>query len=200
MSIIGLTGGIASGKSTVAKRLRTHGAQVIDADRLGHRAYAPGTTSFAQVITAFGNEVVAKDGAIDRRRLGAKVFSQPTELKKLTDIVWPEIRRLAGLEIEAARAADPNALVILEAAVMVEAGWQDALDEMWAVIVAPELAIERAMARDGLSAKEVQNRLDAQVSNAERKAHADILIDNNGSLAHLYNQVDALCHRLNQTK
>ena len=99
MRVVGLTGGIASGKSTAASLLGELGAHVIDADVLGHRAYNPGTSAFEAVVETFGNDIVADDGSIDRRALGGKVFSNDNALKRLTDIVWPEIRRLAELEI-----------------------------------------------------------------------------------------------------
>ena len=193
---IGLTGGIASGKSTAARYLGELGAHVIDADRLGHRAYEPDTAAFKQVVEVFGDAVIAADGTIDRRALGSMVFGQPGELKKLTDIVWPEIRRLAGLEIEAQRARQPDGVVVLEAAVMVEAGWQRSLDEVWVVAVEPEVAIERAMARDGLTADEVRARLKAQTSNAERRRHADVVIDNSAGLDELHTQLDQQWERL----
>ncbi|MXW50042.1 MAG: dephospho-CoA kinase [Gammaproteobacteria bacterium] len=193
---IGLTGGIASGKSTAARYLGELGAHVIDADRLGHRAYEPDTAAFKQVVDVFGDAVVAADGTIDRRALGSMVFGQPDELRKLTDIVWPEIRRLADLEIEAQRARRPDGVVVLEAAVMVEAGWQRSLDEVWVVAVEPEVAIERAMARDGLTADEVRARLSAQTSNAERKRHADVVIDNSAGLDELHAQLDRQWERV----
>ena len=196
MTTIGLTGGIASGKSTVAQRLKTLGAQVVDADRLGHRAYAPGTPGFAKVVDAFGREVLAADGTVDRRRLGGKVFGNPAELKKLTDIVWPEIGRLADAEIAAQRTANPNAVVVLEAAVLVEAGWGHGLDEIWVVVVAPDCAVERAVARGGLSADEARARIAAQTTNAERRRLADVVLDNSGSLEHLHVQVDAEWRRI----
>ena len=196
MFSIGLTGGIASGKSTAARYLGELGAHVIDADRLGHRAYEPDTAAFKQVFAAFGDTVVAADGTIDRRALGGKVFGQPAELKKLTDIVWPEIQRLADLEMEAQRARQPDGVVVLEAAVMVEAGWQRSLDEVWVVAVEPEVAIERAMARDGLTADEVRARLEAQTSNAERRRHADVLIDNSAGLDQLRAQLDRQWERV----
>ena len=121
MTVIGLTGGIASGKSTAASFLRERGAHVIDADRLGHRAYEPDTEAFRAVVDAFGEDIVAADGQVDRRALGGKVFGKPQVLKQLTDIVWPEIRRLAEIEIEATLEEDPARLVVLEAAVLLEA-------------------------------------------------------------------------------
>lgn len=196
MLTIGLTGGIASGKSTAARYLGELGAHVIDADRLGHRTYEPDTAAFKQVVDAFGDAIVSADGTIDRRALGAKVFGQPGELKKLTDIVWPEIRRLADLEIEAERTRRPDGVVVLEAAVLVEAGWQRGLDEVWVVAVEPDVAIERAVARDGLSADEVRARLKAQTSDAERRRHADVLIDNSAGLDELRTQLDRQWERV----
>ena len=188
--IIGLTGGIASGKSTAAKYLAEQGAYVIDSDRLGHRAYEPGTGAFAAVAAAFGPEVVGADGRIDRKVLGRKVFGKPAELKKLTDIVWPEIRRLTQIEIAAALAEDADRIVVLEAAVMLEAGWNRSTDEVWVVIVEPDVAVARAVARDGVDEAAVRARIGAQLSNAERIARADLVIDNSGTPAELLARLD----------
>lgn len=181
--VIGLTGGIASGKSTAARYLASLGAHVIDADALGHRAYAPDTDAYRAVLATFGEDVRGPDGQLDRSALGGKVFGDPGAMKRLTDIVWPEIRRLAEVEIGAVRETDPNAVVVLEAAVLFEAGWQDAVDETWVVAVEPDIAVQRAMARDGLDRSAVQARMDAQLSNAERTALADVVFDNSGSEA-----------------
>lgn len=187
---IGLTGGIASGKSTAGRYLAQLGAHIIDADQLGHRAYEPDTAAFADVVKTFGADVVGGDGRIDRKALGGKVFGDPQALARLTAIVWPEIRRLAEAEMAAVTAEDPNRIVVLEAAVLFEAGWQDAVDEVWVVVVEPEAAIERAMARDGLSAEDVQRRLEAQMSNDERRARADVVIDNSGNTENLLARLD----------
>lgn len=187
---IGLTGGIASGKSTVARYLAQLGAHVIDADRLGHQVYEPGTPGFDRVVEAFGREVVGTDGRIDRKVLGGKVFGNPDALKRLTDIVWPEIRALAEAEMARISADDPKRIVVLEAAVLFEAGWESAVDEVWAVIVPPEVAVQRAGARDGLPAAEVQKRIAAQMSNDERCRRADVVIDNAGDPETLLARVD----------
>ena len=179
--MICLTGGLASGKSTAARFLKEQGAHVIDADVLGHRTYEPGSPAHAQVVAAFGRDVLAVDGTIDRKALGGKVFGKPQELKKLTDIVWPAIRALAEDEIAKVRAAGTAPAIVLEAAVLFEAGWQDLGDEVWVNIVDREVAIARAMQRDHLSRSTVESRLDAQLSNAERIARADVVIDNNGT-------------------
>ena len=181
--VIGLTGGIASGKSTAARHLASLGAHVIDADALGHRAYEPDTDAYRAVLAAFGQDVRGPDGQLDRRALGGKVFGDPAAMQRLTDIMWPEIRGLAEVEIGAVREADPGAVVVLEAAVLFEAGWQDAVDETWVVAVEPDIAVRRAMARDGLDRSAVQARMDAQLSDAERTALADVVVDNSGSEA-----------------
>ena len=193
MSVICITGGLASGKSTAALYLEEQGAEIIDADKLGHRAYDSGTQAYYDVIATFGEDLRAEDGSIDRRVLGKKVFGDPAQLKKLTDIVWPEIRRLAQNEIDA---NDSDTIMVLEAAVLLEAGWQDIGDEIWVVTVDPEIAITRCMSRDGLEKEDVQSRLDAQLSNDERIAQADIVIVNNGSEEALLEQLDEQWHRL----
>jgi phosphopantetheine adenylyltransferase/dephospho-CoA kinase len=189
--VVGLTGGIASGKSTVARELARRGARVIDADKLGHRAYEPGTQAHREVIAAFGPEMRAADGTIDRAALGARVFGRPDQLKRLTDIVWPEIRRLAEAEIGALRAADPHAVVVLEAAVLFEAGWEPLVDEIWVVVVERATAVERAVARGGLTAAQVEARIDAQLSNDERRRRAHVVLDNSGDEAALVRQLHA---------
>ena len=150
----------------------------------------------AAIVEAFGDSVVGSDGVIDRRALGAAVFGRPAELKRLTDIVWPEIRRLAEAEIAAIRARDPKAIVVLEAAVLFEAGWEDAVDQVWVVLVDPAVAVERAMARDGVDAEAVQKRIDAQLSNDERAARARVTVDNSAGEAQLIERLDQEWDRL----
>lgn len=193
MKVISLTGGMASGKSTAARYLSEQGADVIDADKLGHRAYELGTQAHREVITTFGDDVVSTDKSIDRKVLGGKVFGQPGELKKLTDIVWPEIRRLAEAEI---KASDPDSIVVLEAAVLFEAGWEDIGDEVWVVVVDREIAIARTIARDGFDRESVESRLDAQITNEQRSSKADLVISNNHSEEELLEQLDQQWHRL----
>jgi len=132
-------------------------------------------------VRTFGNELVAVDGTIDRKVLGGKVFGKPDELKKLTDIVWPGIRKLAGQDLSEFEVAG-NRLVVLEAAVLFEAGWQDLCDEIWVVVVEAELAVERLEKRNGLDAEAARARIASQLSNAERVAQADVVIENNRDL------------------
>jgi dephospho-CoA kinase len=190
LKVICLTGGLASGKSTAVKHLADKGAAVIDADILGHQAYNPGTAAFEAVVAAFGEEVRGNDGQIDRKVLGGKVFGKPDELRKLTDIVWPEIRRLAELEIDAITANNPDAIVVLEAAVLFEAGWEDMGEEIWVLTVDRETAIERSMARDNAPRDAVERRLDSQLSNEVRTSRADVVITNDSNVAAMLAQID----------
>jgi len=191
LKVICLTGGLASGKSTAVKHLATKGAVVIDADILGHQAYNPGTAAFDEVITSFGEEVRGGDGQIDRKALGGKVFGKPEALRKLTDIVWPEIRRLAELELAAIADSNSEAIVVLEAAVLFEAGWEDIGEEIWVLTVDRETAIERSMARDKAPRDAVERRLDSQLSNEVRTSRADVVITNDDSVAKMLAQIDS---------
>ncbi len=198
MRSIGLTGGIASGKSTVVQQLQELGAATIDADLLGHQTYEPGTETFRQVVEAFGEDLVAEDGTIDRSKLGPKVFGHPDGMKRLTDIVWPGIRALAEAELAQLRSAG-TAVAVLEAAVMIEAGWQDLVDEVWVVAVSRDTARERLMARNNLSAEEADKRIDSQISNDERLKHADVLISNDCSMDAARSRVDRAWSGLDQS-
>ena len=178
MTIIGLTGGIAAGKSTAAEILREFGATVIDADRLGHRSYEPGTPGFQKVVNAFGHDIVAKDGSIDRRVLGGKVFGAPGQLERLNAIVWPEIRALIKDEIKQIRSQEPDPIIVLEAAVLLEAKWQDLCDEVWVVVTPVKTAVARLHDRNGLTTDAAMARINAQMSNKERTELADVKIEN----------------------
>jgi phosphopantetheine adenylyltransferase/dephospho-CoA kinase len=191
VKVICLTGGIASGKTTATKFLEEKGAIIIDADKIGHRVYDTGTQGYLKVVEAFGYDIVDDNNHIDRKALGAKVFGDPEGLKKLTDIAWPEIRRLAELELSTMETLQPDGVVVFEAAVLIDAGWQDMGDEIWALIVEPEVAIERGMARDGIDREAMEKRLSSQISNEERASHASVLIENNGTLEEMLAQLEA---------
>lgn len=166
------------------------GANIVDADKLGHRVYDTGTQAYRKVIETFGDHVVGEDNHIDRKVLGQKVFADPDELKKLTDIVWPEIRRMAELEINALDAIDPDCICILEAAVLFEAGWENMADEVWVIVVDRETAIERAMERDNATREAIESRVNSQLSNEDRASRADVVIENNGTREEL---IERLC-------
>jgi dephospho-CoA kinase len=179
--LIGLTGGIGSGKSTVAAMLRDLGAVVIDADKVGHDVYRPGTPGFRLVTEAFGADVVAADGTIDRKALGARVFVDPTALARLNAIVHPLIGDEIRRRIAAARVAHPETPVVVEAAIMLEAGWRF-FDRVWVVTAPRDVAIGRVTASRAQSRDDVERRIDAQMSNEERRQHADLVIENDGTL------------------
>lgn len=188
--IIGLTGGIASGKSVVSAMLAEKGALIIDADKVGHEAYAPGSSCYNDVVAAFGDDIVAADGTIDRKVLGGKVFGDPSQRKRLEGIVWPWMRatmerRFAELRQEGV------SIVVLEAAVLLEADWTPLVDQVWVVIVSPEVARARIVERNGLTPEQADQRIHAQLTNAERVKHAQVVIENNGTLDELRGRVDA---------
>lgn len=190
MRVIGLTGGIAAGKSTISEALREHGAVIIDADKVGHEAYEPGTETYQALVTHFGPAIVAESGAIDRRKLGGIVFGDPQKRIELQDIVWPRMKEMMRARLAQLRAEGVQ-IAVIEAAVLIEASWTDIVDEVWVVQVPEEVALARLMARNGLSAEDGRARIRAQLTNAERAAHANVIIDNSGTVQAARARVDA---------
>ncbi|XP_069490531.1 bifunctional coenzyme A synthase isoform X1 [Ambystoma mexicanum] len=173
--VIGLTGGSGSGKSAIAKRLKNLGAAMIDCDKLGHEAYSPGGVAYEQVIEEFGPDIVDADGTINRRILGSCVFGDKTQLKRLTDIVWPAIAQLAREKI--AEAADEGkAVCVMDAAVLLEAGWTDMVHELWITVIPEKEAITRIIQRDGVSEEAAKSRLANQMTNSQRLQHANVVL------------------------
>lgn len=190
MRVIGLTGGIASGKSLASQRLADRGVAIIDADKVGHEAYRQGTETHRAVVAAFGAEVVGADGEIDRRALGGKVFGDPEARRRLEEIVWPAMRRMMEERLTELRASDVE-VVVLEAALLIEADWLSLADEVWLVTASPETARRRLMERNGLSPEQAESRLQAQLTNEKRRSYADVIIENNGTLEEFEREVDA---------
>ena len=195
MRVIGLTGGIASGKSLVSQQLVELGAVVIDADKVGHETYRQGTEAYRAVVEAFGRDVIGPDGEVDRRALGAKVFGDPEARRRLEEIVWPAIRRLAAARLAELR-AEGVPVVVLEAAVLIEANWIDLVDEVWLVQAAPEAVRQRLGARNGLRPEQAEARLRAQLTNEKRRPYADVVIENDGSLDELRRRVEEAWSKL----
>jgi len=192
MHVIGLTGGIGAGKSLVAEILKSLGARVVDADKVGHEVYAPGTEGFLAVVEAFGAEVVDANGQIDRAQLGAKVFGDASELEKLTAIVHPRIRQMVDDRIAAARRDPEVPVLVLEAAILLDSGWDAITDEVW-VVVADPVEIRRRLAEArGLSEAEVDARAAKQMSDEERRSRADVLVHNDGTSDELRLEVERL--------
>ncbi|XP_040851720.1 bifunctional coenzyme A synthase [Ochotona curzoniae] len=161
--VLGLTGISGSGKSSIAKRLKGLGAFVIDSDQLGHRAYAPGGPAYQPVVEAFGTDILHKDGIINRKVLGSRVFGNKKQLKVLTDIMWPVIAKLTREEMEVA-VAEGKRVCVIDAAVLLEAGWQNMVHEVWTVVIPETEAVRRIVERDGLSEAAAQSRLQSQMS------------------------------------
>lgn len=184
MRVIGLTGGIASGKSLVSEQLAKRGAVIIDADKVGHRTYLKGTDTFHAVVAAFGEDVVGDDGEIDRRALGGKVFGDPEARRKLESIVWPAIRTMIHEQLDNLRKEGKDVAVV-EAAVLIEADWVPLVDEVWLVTTSPETARQRLFERNGLSAADAEARIRAQLTNEKRREYADVEIENVGTLEEL---------------
>lgn len=189
---VGLTGGIATGKTRVAEQLAKRGAVIIDADLLAREVVEPGTPGLAAVVDRFGPEVFDGD-RLDRAALGRIVFADPAARRDLERIIHPAVRRRAA-ELEAA--ADPDAIVVHVIPLLVETGQQADFDVVVVVDAEPERQIERLGTRNGLSRAEAEARIAAQASRERRLACADLVVDNSGDEQHLPEQVDDLWREL----
>lgn len=179
MRKIGLTGPIGSGKSEAASFLGTLGAVVIEADALGHESYRRGTPAYRELVAEFGQQIVGPGGEIDRKALGKIVFADPERRKRLEAIVWPRIREAITDRLERAEKAGATAAVV-DAAVLLEAGWDGLLDEVWAVEAPDGQVMERLRRRNGWSEEEARARTRAQLTNMDRRARATLVIVNDG--------------------
>lgn len=187
MLLVGLTGGIGSGKSSVSSRLARHGAVVVDADAIVRELQAPGQPVFAAMVAEFGPSIVAPDGSLDRQAVADRVFTDPDALAALSAIVHPAVA--AEIERRLAAEAATDHVVILDVPLLVESGRSD-LAGLIVVDVDPELAVERLVAYRGFRADDARARMARQVSRADRLAHADLVIDNGGSIEHLETEVE----------
>ena len=197
---IGLTGGIGSGKSTVATMLEELGASVIHADVVGHEVYLPQTDGWHQVVAAFGRDILKPDDTIDRQKLGAIVFQDPEALKRLNEIVHPLIYAEVRRRIDALQASGFSLPIVVEAAILIEANWLPLADQVWLVVAGKEVVVERLSNQRGLSPEDVSRRVDAQLSDVERRNVADVVIDNRGSIEELRAQVRSAWDRLAATR
>jgi dephospho-CoA kinase len=177
---VGLTGGLASGKSFVGQALRTLGCKLIEADALGHEVLAPGGSAYASVVREFGPSVVNPDGTIDRKRLALEVFSDKERLVKLNSLVHPEVRKRTDELMAEYFAADPSAIVVVEAAIHIETGGYRRFDRLILVFCDERQQIERAMAR-GATRQEAMARLASQMPLTEKRKYADYVIDTSGA-------------------
>jgi dephospho-CoA kinase len=183
---IGLTGGIGSGKSTVSALLAARGAVIVDADRIAREVVEPGTPGLARIVEAFGEGVLAPDGSLDRAALAAVVFAEPEARRQLDGIVHPLVRARAA---ELARAAPPDAVVVNDVPLLVETGQAYSYDLVLVVQADPATRVSRLVQR-GLTAEDARARMEAQASDEERRAIADVVLDNSGTPEDLAEQVD----------
>ena len=188
--VIGLTGGIGTGKTQVSRILEELGASVINADLLGHEAYMPQTETWRRIVAAFGEGVLTEGGEVDRKKLGALVFGDPEALERLNGIMHPRIRemieeRIARLKSEGQR------VVVVEAALFVEANWTSLADELWVTAAREDLVIERLKNRANMDEDAIRSRIRSQMPQEERLGYADVVIENEGGL-------DDLKHRVHQ--
>lgn len=188
---IGLTGGIGTGKSEVSRILKELGATVIDADLVGHEAYTPHTPIWQQVVDAFGEDILQPSGEVDRRKLGPIVFGDPEALAKLNAIMHPGMAKMIQERMERLR-GEGTEVVVVEAAVLVEAGWQYLFDEIWITNASEEQVVERVRRRSNLSEEQVMGRIRSQLPFEERSQHAQVTVMNSGGLDDLQREVESL--------
>jgi dephospho-CoA kinase len=195
MLVIGVTGNIGSGKSTVCQILAKLGATVIDADKLGHETYKPHSQVWQEIVAAFGKDIVKLDDEIDREKLGRIVFSHPDALARLNQIVHPQAYRLAQEKIEACRCQGAKA-VALEATLLIEAGWTGLVNKIWLVLAPESIVVQRLSSHEERNESQIFARLKSQMPAEEKMKYADELIRNDGDISQLEARVTELWHKL----
>ena len=196
MPLIALTGGIAAGKSTIASRLAEHGAVIVDADALVREIQAPGSPALSRIADAFGPQVIREDGSLDRAALGGIVFGDDAAVARLNGIVHPAVLALSQERFAQARAADPDAVIVYDVPLLAEARASDPWDLVVVAHAPADMRAARMIEQRGMSPEAAAARIAAQVSDQERLALADVVIDTTGTLEHTLAQTDALWERL----
>jgi len=196
MVVIGLTGGIASGKSTVSDMLSELGAEVVDADTVAKEVVSPGSDAWRELVDEFGEGVLNADGTVSGRRLGRIVFSDRSALERLNRITHPRIIRRIKERIARARGTEaPSRALVVDAPLLIETGLHREVDSVWVVVVDPHTQVERLMARESFSFSEAIDRLEAQMPAEEKTRYADVVIDNRGSVEETRRAVKAAWKR-----
>ena len=190
MIVIGLTGGIGTGKTEVSRILRGLGAAVVNADLAAHEAYSKGSEGWAEIVAAFGEGVLTAEGSVDRSKLAALAFEDETALARLNSIVHPRARTIVETELERLR-EEGAGVAVVEAPLLLEAGWTDMVDRVWVTVAAPSQAMERVSARSRLALSDVEARMSSQMPQEERVAFADVIIDNGSGICELEETVKA---------
>ena len=193
--VIGLTGGIGSGKSTVSRFLADLGAVIIDADKIGHEVYRPDTGTWRKLVKTFGSGILATDNTIDRKKLGAIVFGDETELKRLNAIIHPQITEIIKKRIADYRRQGVS-VVVVDAPVLFEANAKNLVEEVWVVVSDEANVIKRAIARTSLPEEQIRSRIRSQLSNEERIKRAQVVIHNDGTAEDLQKKVHKLWNQL----
>ena len=193
--ILGLTGNIASGKSSVAELLRRKGARLLSADQLAREVVAPGTALLTRVVGLFGDGVLQEDGQLDRQALAQRVFSDAEARSQLNALLHPAIGRLAEQRL-AEMCDEGDSLVVYEAPLLFEAGAEKRVDRILVVTISPQEQLRRLIQRDKLGSDDARRRIAAQMSQADKVARADFVVDNSGSLEELEVQVEKLWREL----
>ena len=197
MKIIGLTGGIGTGKSTVSAYLAQKGCKIIDADLISHQMTEAGSPCLAEIRDAFGEDVFLRDGNLDRKKVGRLVFVDATKKKTLEQIITRRVIEKPLRILQDCR-AQQEALVVLDAPLLFECGMQRYTDETWLVVCRTETRLRRIAARDGLAEEDIQKRIANQMSTEQKEKLADYIIDNSRDLAWLYAQIDTLLAKSEQ--
>lgn len=193
---VGLTGGLACGKTFVGEALAGYGCYVIRADELGHEVLAPGGTAFEPVVREFGPDVLGPDGRIDRRKLAARVFNNPDALARLNALVHPAVIKRQDVLIGEFAAREPRGIAVVEAAILIETGSYRRFDRLILVTCTEEQQVERAIQRDGMTEAEVRSRLSRQMPLAEKRKFADFVIDTSGAKEETLRQTSAVYEAL----
>ncbi|KAJ6642170.1 Bifunctional coenzyme A synthase [Pseudolycoriella hygida] len=186
---IGVVGSIASGKSVMTKRLEKLGAKIIDCDKMAHELYEPGEECHEEIITLYGRDILMEDGRIDRKKLGNIVFNSPELLQKLNEIVWPSLLKLLKSRIQKLYDEEMCQVIVVEAAVLLKAGWKDEFHEIWGIIVSKEEAISRLMERNGLTMEEAEKRWQVGVDSSTVVQNADVVFSTQWK--HEFTQIQA---------
>ena len=189
--VIGLTGGIGTGKTEVSRMLEDLGAEVVNADLLGHEAYMPQTETWRRIVDSFGEGVLTEGREVDRKKLGAIVFGDAEALQKLNAIMFPRIYQMVEERLEGLRAGG-HEVAVVEAALFVEARWTPLADELWVTAAPEDVVIDRVKARTNLDEDAIRARIHSQMPQEERLGHADVVIENGGSLDDLRERVHQL--------
>jgi dephospho-CoA kinase len=191
MLVIGLTGGIGTGKSEAARHMVALGAKLIDADVVGHEAYRPHAEAWRKVVEAFGDGILGPDNEIDRRSLGAIVFSDPDQLARLNGIMHPLMAGMVQEKIDTHREEGAEAVVV-EAALLFEAGWNSLVQEVWVTDSPLDLVVQRLAQRNGMGEEEARRRISSQMSRQERLERADFVIDNSTDVESMQKAIEEL--------